>query len=221
MLDLFPDSTAVIADFFITDQKHYEALYYPIRAGEISVEDLDRVLGDPKAITKLVNKAPSNPHKGIVFGEGSGLGNPRAHLWEKLWGTYIEKLQRIDELKKAGRYGYQLRMPYKSLKLAQEALLKEFPEADVYLNPEPPKTEMGLHTQEEQIEAVDMAADALSRGLDAAAANNLFGLATEIGYLRALTDLALSEGVEALATIAHQHANLLVSKFESMYSQIA
>lgn len=144
----------------------------------------------------------------------------RTDLWEKLWGTYISKLQRIDELKRAGRYGYQLRMPYKSLKLAEEAMLKEFPEASVYLNPEPPKSEMGLHTQEEQIQAVDMAADALSRGLEAAASNNLFGLATEIGYLRALTDLALSEGVEALATISSQHANMLISKFQTMYAQI-
>lgn len=68
--DLFPDSPAVLADFWITDQAHYEALYYPIRAGEISEEDLDRALGDPEALTALVNRAPSNPHKGIVFGEG-------------------------------------------------------------------------------------------------------------------------------------------------------
>lgn len=75
MLDVFPDSTAAIADFWITDQQHYEALYYPIRAGEITLKDLDRVLGDPEAITKLVNKSPSNPHKGIVFGVGEhGLG---------------------------------------------------------------------------------------------------------------------------------------------------
>lgn len=143
----------------------------------------------------------------------------RTDLWEKLWGTYISKLQRIDELKRAGRYGYQLRMPYKSLKLAEEAMLKEFPEASEYLKP--PKSQMGLHTQEEQIQAVDMAADALSRGLDAAASNNLFGLATEIGYLRALTDLALSEGVEALATISSQHANMLISKFQTMYASIS
>jgi hypothetical protein len=83
MFDLFPDSPAVIADFFISDQQHYEALYYPIRAGEITVQDLDRVLGDPEAITKLVNATPSNPHHGIVFGYGAGMGATGRELWEK------------------------------------------------------------------------------------------------------------------------------------------
>ncbi len=74
-LDVFPDSPAVLVDFEISDQAHYEALYYPIRAGEITAEDLDRVLGDAEAITRLVNAAPSNPHKGIVFGSmETGLG---------------------------------------------------------------------------------------------------------------------------------------------------
>lgn len=71
MFDLWPDSPAAIADFWLTDQEHYEALYYPVRASEITVEDLDRVLGDAKAITELVNAMPSNRHKGIVFGESS------------------------------------------------------------------------------------------------------------------------------------------------------
>jgi len=144
----------------------------------------------------------------------------RADLWEKLWGDYIEKLRRIDELKAKGRYGYQLRMPYKSLKLAEEAVLKEFPEAKKYIDPPPRKPELGLHTQEEQIQAVDMAADALSRGLDAAASNNLFGIATEVGYLRALADLAESEGAPALASIAQQNADALVSRFRKLYEEI-
>jgi hypothetical protein len=76
LMDMWPDSPAAIADFWLTDQKHYEALYYPIRAAEITMEDLDQVLGDPEAITKLVNSMPSNPHKGIVFGGDSGDGGP-------------------------------------------------------------------------------------------------------------------------------------------------
>lgn len=244
----------------------------------------------------------------------------RTELWEKLWGDYIAKLQRIDELKRLGRYGYQLRMPYKSLAIAEKALLKEFPEAEKYMNPQKkaemgvyddddedlvdvPRPEgsvkgavlshkdlmliishardamdhgdlyralellevffekahywlrnfgsdsilqktmdaarslaaqvrskmsqtslkgplMGLHTQEEQIQAVDMAADSLARGIDAAASRNLFGLASEVGYLRALADLAISEGVEAVATIAHQNANELVARFGQLYGEI-
>lgn len=75
LMDLWPDSPAAITDFWLTDQKHYEALYYPIRRSEITVEDLGQVLGDPEAITDLVNSMPSNPHKGIVFGEPPSGGN--------------------------------------------------------------------------------------------------------------------------------------------------
>lgn len=52
----------------------------------------------------------------------------RTELWEKLWGNYIQKLQRIEELKRKGRYGYQLRMPYKSLEIARQKLVEEFPD---------------------------------------------------------------------------------------------
>lgn len=84
--DVWPDSPATIADFWITDQAHYEALYGPIRAGEITAEDLDRVLGDAEAITKLVNEAPSNPHPGIAFGRGgsSTLGIARIPYADEL-----------------------------------------------------------------------------------------------------------------------------------------
>jgi hypothetical protein len=74
LMDMWPDSPAAIADFWLTDQEHYEALYFPVRRGEITPEDLDQVLGDPEAITELVNNMPSNPHKGIVFGESPAAG---------------------------------------------------------------------------------------------------------------------------------------------------
>lgn len=48
--------------------------------------------------------------------------------WEMLWGNYIDKLNRLEELKAMGRYGYQLRMPKKSLAAAIQALETEFPE---------------------------------------------------------------------------------------------
>lgn len=78
MLDLMPGSPAVMADFGLDgwgateDRKlaahrRYEALYYPIRAGEITVEQLDQALGNGPKLTLLVRHAPSNPHKEIVF----------------------------------------------------------------------------------------------------------------------------------------------------------
>ncbi len=45
----------------------YEALYYPIRNGEITKDDLRRVVGDGPAITKLTSRCRTNPHKGIKF----------------------------------------------------------------------------------------------------------------------------------------------------------
>jgi len=76
VLDMWPDSPATIADFFLTDQRRYEALYFPIRAGEITVEQLDQVLGDAAAITRLVNESPSNPHKGVIFGWELTMNGP-------------------------------------------------------------------------------------------------------------------------------------------------
>jgi hypothetical protein len=92
--DVYPDSPAVLVDFEISDQLHYEALYYPIKAGEITPEDLDRVLGDPEAITELVNKAPSNPHKGIVFGWNPGRGGGALGIAD-VRPTYAQEL--LDE----------------------------------------------------------------------------------------------------------------------------
>lgn len=48
-------------------QRRYEALYYPIREGEITEEQLDAALGSGPKLTELVNKCRHNPHKGIVF----------------------------------------------------------------------------------------------------------------------------------------------------------
>lgn len=73
MLDIFPNSPAVLCDFGLDGwggsniQMCYEALYYPIRNGEITIEELDAALGNGPALSELVNKCPHNPHKGIHF----------------------------------------------------------------------------------------------------------------------------------------------------------
>lgn len=66
MLDAWPRNAAVV-DFGIDSQRHYEALYYPIREGEITPEDLDVALGHGKKLTELTRNAPSNPHKDVTF----------------------------------------------------------------------------------------------------------------------------------------------------------
>ncbi len=67
LTDVWPDGPAVIVDFGLESQEHYEALYYPLRAGEITIEQLDEALGSGPKLTALVRSAKSNPHKGIVF----------------------------------------------------------------------------------------------------------------------------------------------------------
>lgn len=69
LLDLWP-SSAVMTDFGLDlgGQLVYEAYYYPIRAGEITVEQLSKCLASDqsgKLLTELVNSTQSNPHPGI------------------------------------------------------------------------------------------------------------------------------------------------------------
>lgn len=43
--------------------------------------------------------------------------------WEEAWANYMTKLRRMDELKAAGRYGYQLRMPGAAIAKAKQKLI--------------------------------------------------------------------------------------------------
>ena len=64
--DEWPQSGAIV-DFGLNSQKHYEALYYPVRNGEIRIEMLDAALGSGATLTALARTAPSDPHKDIEF----------------------------------------------------------------------------------------------------------------------------------------------------------
>lgn len=64
--DAWPNHAAAV-DFGIDSQKHYEALYFPIREGEITPETLDAALGDGQKLTALVQESASNPHKDVEF----------------------------------------------------------------------------------------------------------------------------------------------------------
>lgn len=66
MLDAWPRNAAIV-DFGIDSQKHYEALYYPIREGEIMPARLEQALGNGPMLTELARSAPSNPHHDIEF----------------------------------------------------------------------------------------------------------------------------------------------------------
>jgi len=66
MLDEWPRMAARV-DFGLDTQEHYEALYYPVRAGEITVDQLEAALGSGPQLTALARAARSNPHREIVF----------------------------------------------------------------------------------------------------------------------------------------------------------
>ena len=66
LFDAWPNHAAAV-DFGIDSQKHYEALYFPVREGEISPTALDAALGDGQKLTALVRDAASNPHKDVDF----------------------------------------------------------------------------------------------------------------------------------------------------------
>jgi hypothetical protein len=67
MMDLYPEGLAVACDFGLDEPEHYEALHGPIRAGEITLEQLDAAICDGPKLTALVKDCPSNPHKSIIF----------------------------------------------------------------------------------------------------------------------------------------------------------
>lgn len=66
LMDAWPGHAAVV-DFGIDSQKHYEALYYPIREAEIMPKALDAALGDGRKLTALTRAAANNPHKDVEF----------------------------------------------------------------------------------------------------------------------------------------------------------
>ena len=66
LMDVWPGHAAIV-DFGIDSDKHFEALYYPIRAAEILPKTLDAALGHGEKLTALTLQAASNPHKDVEF----------------------------------------------------------------------------------------------------------------------------------------------------------
>jgi hypothetical protein len=81
-MDEWP-SIAAVTDFGLESQRHYEALYYPIRNREIMPAALDAAMGYGEKLTELARNAPGNPHKDIQFHTAWDdlLGRPRT--WDR------------------------------------------------------------------------------------------------------------------------------------------
>jgi len=59
-------SPATIVDYGIDSRRHLRALRYVVREG-VTAYDLDRVIGDGPAITRLVRSVPGQPEAGVDF----------------------------------------------------------------------------------------------------------------------------------------------------------
>lgn len=59
--------------FGLPTPQHLIALSSSFWSGDLTMENLDRAAGNPEMLTEMVNRCPSNPHKGIVF---SAVDNP-------------------------------------------------------------------------------------------------------------------------------------------------
>jgi hypothetical protein len=64
--DEWPRNGAIV-DFGLKSQRHYEAIYYGVRDGQITPERLDAAPGQGEALTALARSARSNPHRQIAF----------------------------------------------------------------------------------------------------------------------------------------------------------
>lgn len=85
-LDTWP-SPAAIVDFGIDSQEHYEALYYPIRKGEITPAQLEKALGNGPALTALVRSCKSNPRKNVLF---STAHDDLVEMEKNQQGVYVQ-----------------------------------------------------------------------------------------------------------------------------------
>lgn len=65
----------------------------------------------------------------VMIAAPVGAANAAAiQEWEDAWSNYMAKLQRMDDLKAAGRYGFQLRMPGVAIRKAKDRLIQLDPE---------------------------------------------------------------------------------------------
>src|SRR5260221_8683197 len=96
LLDAWPNDAAAV-DFGIDTQKHYEALYFPVREGEITPVTLDAALGDGQKLTALVRAAASNPHKDVEFHTSSDLdlGQDMLKAGAPAWAELVKDIERV------------------------------------------------------------------------------------------------------------------------------
>lgn len=80
----------------------------------------------------------------------------------------------------------------------------------------PKKWILGLHTVEEQHEALDIAQDAVKAGREAIRNQDFMTAAYQLGYLAAISDLAVREHVKKLA----EDIGMLYNELDSALKEV-
>lgn len=95
----------VLESFGLASPMHLEALLEAFFSAEITVDDLDAGADDPTRLTAILQAAPSNPHKGLVFGNpGSpSLSGPGRTYAEELVASGIPAISTREEYRAAFR----------------------------------------------------------------------------------------------------------------------
>jgi hypothetical protein len=116
-LDLWYGSS--FPDHAVIDRKQVEGYHGPTTMSKvriaIAVVDVEYANIDGK-------RCWTDWSNWLFYEPGTELQRRAIEEWETAWSTYMSKLKRLDELKAAGRYGYQLRMPNYAIQLAVKRL---------------------------------------------------------------------------------------------------
>lgn len=80
---------------------------------------------------------------------------------------------------------------------------------------------LGLHTKKEREVAYTMVYDAHDRGFRAARMGNPVGLSSEIGYLKAIAELARMEDAKELAWTCERKLADLIEKFQRIFPELS
>lgn len=74
LLDSWPSGNAVYVDFGLdgwgggsTPQQRYECLKYALKSEGVTLEQLDKALGDGPALTRLIQSAPGIPPSNLYL----------------------------------------------------------------------------------------------------------------------------------------------------------
>jgi hypothetical protein len=76
--------------------------------------------------------------------------------------------------------------------------------------------QLGLHTEKEQVVAIDLAAASYERAVQAHERRDSVAMAFEIGYIKAISELAEAEGARVVVEITQEQ----ILRLDAIFTQI-